>query len=194
MQASIELIVGLCNPGKRYAKTRHNAGAWLVESLLELQKASLRAEAKFFGLTSHVLLGAQRCHVLLPSTYMNESGRALKAVMNFYKINVEQIIIAHDDLDLPPGVARLKEGGGHGGHNGLRDIIDQLGTKDFKRIRIGIGHPPKNHDQEVVDYVLSPPSRTEKSHIETAIAATLEVLPLVAEGQLQKAMHLLHST
>jgi PTH1 family peptidyl-tRNA hydrolase len=191
LQPPLELIVGLCNPGKRYAKTRHNAGAWLVETLLEQQGASLRAEAKFFGLTSQLTVGAHRCHVLLPTTYMNESGRALKAIMSFYKINPDKILIAHDELDLPPGVARLKHGGGHGGHNGLRDIIDHLSTKEFQRIRIGIGHPPKGED--VVDYVLSTPTRTERSQIETAIAATIEVIPLAIEGQMQKAMHLLHS-
>lgn len=192
MHTPIQLIVGLGNPGQEYTATRHNAGAWLVTAVAESCQHNLRLENKFKGHHSRVEIAGQECHLLIPATFMNLSGQAVGAVAKFYKINPENILIAHDDLDLPCGTVRLKFDGGHGGHNGLRDIIAHLNTPKFYRLRIGIGHPGKGND--VVNYVLQPPRRAEKELIDVAIQNTLAVLPEIVSGQIQKAMKELHTS
>lgn len=187
----IQLIVGLGNPGKEYEQTRHNAGAWFVESLADQTHTTLRPMAKFQGLHSIVEIHNQECHLLIPTTFMNLSGQAVKALASFYKIPAEAILVLHDEIDLPVGTVRLKFDGGHGGHNGLRDIIQHLGTHKFYRIRIGVGHPGTS--QEVVDYVLKPPKKEEHSQIDIALQKAGEALPLILAGEYQKAMQQLHS-
>ncbi len=187
----IQLIVGLGNPGQRYANTRHNVGAWLVESLAKQHHAHLKIEPKFKGQAARITLHDHECWILIPNTFMNLSGQAVKALADFYKIPAEAILVAHDELDFPAGVIRLKQGGGAGGHNGLKDTIAQLHTPDFLRLRIGIGHPG---DRDLVhDYVLNPPSKHENTLIETAIDNALSIMNDLAEGHLQKAMQTLHS-
>ena len=150
---SIQLIVGLGNPGAQYEDTRHNAGFWFVEQLARAYGGSLQPEKKFFGYAARITIGGQDVRLLTPSTFMNRSGQAVNAIATFYKIPPQAILVAHDELDHPPGIGRLKQGGGHGGHNGLRDIISSLGNnKDFCRLRIGIGHP--GNSKAVVNYVL----------------------------------------
>jgi peptidyl-tRNA hydrolase, PTH1 family len=188
---SIKLIVGLANPGSQYAKTRHNAGQWFVEALMQSSSDLLKPESKFFA--SHALTHIHQVpvRVMIPMTYMNESGKALVAYSQFYKINPDEILVVHDELDLDPGVARLKQGGGHGGHNGLRHIIQALGTPNFHRLRIGIGHPG-NRD-EVVNFVLHVPSADERQKIDQAIFDALRVMPLVMTDKIQDAMKELHT-
>lgn len=185
----IQLIVGLANPGPEYAATRHNAGAWFIESLIG--NAALKTESKLFCQMATISLHGQSCRVIIPSTYMNESGKALLAVAQFYKIPPDNILVVHDDLDLPIGVVRFKTGGGHGGHNGLRHIIQALGTPHFHRLRIGIGHPGQSHD--VVDYVLKKPSGEDRKAIDDAITKALHVMPDVMTDRLQEAMKKLHT-
>lgn len=187
----ILLIAGLGNPGKAYVTSRHNAGAWVVEALAKQASLHLKAEAKFQGLTAKIALDHEKCWLLIPTTYMNHSGRSVGAVANFYHIPAEAILVIHDDLDLPPGIARFKQGGGEGGHNGLKDIVAQLGSKDFWRLRIGIGHPG-NRDQ-VHNYVLSPPSRVDLQKIERVIEQSLILLPAFIAGQQQKVIQALHN-
>ena len=187
MTSCIGLIVGLGNPGAEYADTRHNAGFWWVDTLAQASGTRWSREAKFHGMAGR----AGECWLLKPTTFMNRSGQALAALAQFYKLTPEQILVVHDELDLPPGVARLKQGGGHGGHNGLRDIIERLGSKDFWRLRLGIGHPGDKN--QVVDYVLQRPSKDDHVVIMTAITQSLGVLPLIASGEMQRAMHELHS-
>lgn len=180
----ISLIVGLGNPGSRYEQTRHNAGFWFVEELARLKGAHFRPESKFSGEVCKVVLEGRDVWLLKPDTFMNRSGLAVNRLASFYKIPVEQILVAHDELDLEPGTARLKTAGGHGGHNGLRDIIAHLG-KEFHRLRIGIGHP--GHRDQVTDYVLHRASQDEQISIENSIDDALRVLPLLAEGSWEKA-------
>ena len=189
--ASIGLIAGLGNPGADYAATRHNAGFWFVDALAAAHGASLRAEAKFHGELGRAAVGGRDVWLLKPTTFMNHSGQAVAAVARYYKLAPEQILVAHDDLDLPVGTARLKRGGGHGGHNGLRDIINHLGSRDFLRLRLGIHHP--GDSKAVVDYVLGRPSAADREAIEDAIARALDVMPLVVSGDLERAMNRLHS-
>jgi len=191
LTADIQLIVGLGNPGPEYDKTRHNAGAWLVQRLADQAGETFRAEKKFQGLACKTKLEGRECKLFLPTTYMNHSGQAVKAIANFYKIPAESILVAHDELDLPCGEVRLKQNGGHGGHNGLRDIINHLGGKQFFRLRLGIGHP--GHSDDVVDYVLHPPSRSELQKIEIAVDTALAHLPILLAGDDQKAMKELHT-
>ena len=191
MPQGIQLIVGLGNPGAEYENTRHNAGAWFVSGLAEATRLTLRPNSKFHGLHASGNFHGQECHLFIPTTYMNLSGRAVKAVSHFYKIDPAAILVAHDELDLPTGIARLKFDGGAGGHNGLTDIISHLNTRQFYRLRIGIGHP--GNSKEVSDYVLKPPRKSERSEINQAIVNSEQILPLLLEGQFQKAMHLLHS-
>jgi len=187
---SIELIAGFGNPGSKYEQTRHNAGFWLVEEIARLKGAHFRPEGKFSGEVCKVVLEGRDVWLLKPDTFMNRSGLAVQKLASFYKIPVENILVAHDELDLEPGTARLKTGGGHGGHNGLRDIIAHLG-KEFHRLRIGIGHPGDR--SQVVDYVLHRASQDEQISIENSIDDALRVLPLLAEGSWEKAVHRLHS-
>ncbi|HEY9200721.1 MAG TPA: aminoacyl-tRNA hydrolase [Gammaproteobacteria bacterium] len=187
---SIELIAGLGNPGSKYEQTRHNAGFWLVDEIARLKGAHFRPESKFSGEVCKVVLEGRDVWLLKPDTFMNRSGLAVQKLASFYKIPVENILVAHDELDLEPGTARLKTGGGHGGHNGLRDIIAHLG-KEFHRLRIGIGHPGDR--SQVVDYVLHRASQDEQISIDNSIDDALRVLPLLAEGSWEKAVHRLHT-
>lgn len=189
-QVTIELIAGLGNPGSKYEQTRHNAGFWLVEEIARLKGAHFRPESKFSGEVCKVELEGREVWLLKPDTFMNRSGLSVNRLASFYKIPAENILVAHDELDLEPGTARLKTGGGHGGHNGLRDIIAHLG-KEFHRLRIGIGHPGDR--SQVVDYVLHRASQDEQISIENSIDDALRVLPLLAEGSWEKAVHRLHS-
>ncbi|NCN88342.1 MAG: aminoacyl-tRNA hydrolase [Gallionella sp.] len=187
----IKLIVGLGNPGAEYAATRHNAGFWWVDELARLHNANFRADGKFHGLIAKTALHGHEVQLLKPQTFMNLSGRAVGAVANFYKLQPAQILVVHDELDLPPGSAKLKLGGGHGGHNGLKDIIAHLGTKDFWRLRVGIGHPGER--AEVVNYVLNAPRKEEQVLIGKALQRAREIAPLIIEGKLEAAMLKLHS-
>lgn len=187
----IQLIVGLGNPGPQYAATRHNVGYWFVQKLCEQHHQNLMLESKFKASVGTIKLSGKTCRVIQPITFMNLSGQAVSSVANFYKIPSQQILVVHDELDLPVGTSRLKFEGGHGGHNGLRDIISQLGGNAFYRIRLGIGHPG-NRD-EVHDYVLHKPSLSDHDKIMTAIEHTLDVLPEVIEGKFDKAMNKLHT-
>ena len=188
---AIRLIVGLGNPGREYESTRHNAGFWWVDQLARLQKLSFKSEAKFHGLTARGQLHGHEMLLLKPQTFMNVSGRSVGALAQFYKIEPAEILVVHDELDLPPGVARLKIGGGHGGHNGMKDIIAHLGTKDFWRLRIGIGHPGERG--EVSDYVLKDPRREEREMIEEVMQKAQDVAHLIVEGKIEAAMLKLHS-
>jgi PTH1 family peptidyl-tRNA hydrolase len=186
----MKLVVGLGNPGRKYEATRHNAGFWWVENLAEAHHVPLRSEAAFAGRVGRLAGEPHDCWLLLPQTYMNLSGRSVHALSSFYKIAPEQILVVHDELDLPPGAARLKQGGGVAGHNGLKDIAAHLGP-DFWRLRIGIGHPG---DRAVVaDYVLHPPSAEDTELISAAIERSLEVWPSIARGDVAAAMHKLHT-
>lgn len=188
----VQLIVGLGNPGTEYQQTRHNAGAWLVEQLAARHAVSLKPESKFHGLTARIQCGQQDCRLVIPTTYMNRSGQSVSALCNFFKIEPESVLVAHDELDLPPGQARLKRNGGHGGHNGLRDIIQHFsGNKNFLRLRIGIGHPGEKN--LVSNFVLSNPAKTEKSAIDCALDESLRVIDAIIAGDLDKAMQQLHS-
>lgn len=191
MSNPIQLIVGLANPGTEYAQTRHNAGAWLVEQLAENHHESLRLENKFHGLVGKITVENQDCRLLIPTIYMNRSGLAIKAIANFYRISAQAILVVHDELDLPVGTARFKQAGGDGGHNGLKDTTTHLGTNNYWRLRIGIGHP--GHRDKVHDYVLSRPSRTDYENIMQAISQSLDVLPNFIQGQHQRAIQLLHT-
>lgn len=186
----MRLIVGLGNPGREYEATRHNAGFWWVENLADAQGITLRSESRFFGKVARVSGGGQDCWLLLPQTFMNRSGQAVGALAGFYKIAPGEILVVHDELDLPPGVARLKKGGGVAGHNGLKDISARLGP-DFWRLRIGIGHPGDR--AAVVNYVLHPPREEEAELISDAVTRSLEVWPLIFAGEMEKAMHRLHT-
>ena len=191
MSAAIKLIVGLGNPGAEYANTRHNAGFWWVDCVAHDESISLRPESKFHGLAGRVGNGSDELWLLQPQTYMNRSGLSVVALARFYKVTPEQILVVHDELDLPPGVAKLKQGGGHGGHNGLKDIIAHLGGPNFWRLRLGIGHPGDRN--EVANFVLKPPRQEEQRVIDDAIDVSLKVLPLLRKGDFPKAMHQLHT-
>jgi PTH1 family peptidyl-tRNA hydrolase len=182
-------VVGLGNPGPRYADTRHNAGFWLVDRLAAGRGSGFRRASRFHGEIAEVDLDG-RIWVLKPDTFMNRSGQAVVALTSFYRLPAEQVLIVHDDLDLPPGTVRLKRGGGHGGHNGLRDIVGQAGTPDFLRLRLGVGHPGPGAD--VVGYVLTRPPAEELRLIDEAIARALEVFPRIAAGEVDGVMNLLN--
>ncbi|SEK35118.1 peptidyl-tRNA hydrolase, PTH1 family [Atopomonas hussainii] len=189
---AIQLIVGLGNPGVEYEQTRHNAGAWFVERVAAAEGVTLAADRKYFGLTGRFRHQDQDVRLLIPTTYMNRSGQAVAALAGFFRIPIESILVAHDELDMPPGVAKLKQGGGHGGHNGLRDIIAQMANQNsFQRLRIGIGHP--GDSKLVSNYVLGRAPRNEQELIEASIANSLAVLPQLLDGDLKTAMQRLHS-
>ena len=191
LTADIRLIVGLGNPGADYVDTRHNAGFWMVEELAAEHGASFRAEKRFFAEICKFTNDGRDRYLMKPQNFMNHSGRAVAALARYYKIKPTQILVIHDELDLPPGTSRLKSGGGHGGHNGLRDCIAQLGSKDFLRVRLGIGHP--GDARKVINYVLRKPSISDRTAIDNAIQETLAVMPQVLEGNIEKAMHALHT-
>jgi len=184
----LKLIVGLGNPGSQYALTRHNVGFWLVDEWARQNQCQFRDDRKFFG---EVCKTPQQVWLLKPTTFMNRSGQAIAALSRFYRIPAEQILVIHDELDLPCGVAKLKRSGGHGGHNGLRDTISQLGSKDFLRLRMGIDHP--GNKNQVSDYVLKPPRKAQQQQMQDAIDKALGVLSALQQGQLEAAMLQLHS-
>ena len=191
----IQLIVGLGNPGTHYEATRHNAGAWFVEALAKQHHSVLKAEKRFRSLYSQFTLADQKIILLFPQTFMNLSGEAVALAARYFQIPAANILVAHDELDLPTGQAKLKFGGGHAGHNGLKDIIAQLVTKDFWRLRIGIDHPRHHHpQQDVVDYVLGKPSPQESSGIHAAIDLSLQVSDWLYQGAFNKAIQQLHTT
>jgi len=187
------MIVGLGNPGPQYHRTRHNAGADFVAALARHQNAILKAERKFAGETARIDIDGNEIRLLIPGTFMNLSGQSVAAMARFYQIEPAAILVAHDDLDLGPGTVRLKVGGGHGGHNGLRDIISALGNnRDFGRLRIGIGHP--GSAGEVVGYVLRRAPADEQQHIDASIENAIGVIPQLAAGQWNAAMKTLHTS
>jgi peptidyl-tRNA hydrolase, PTH1 family len=191
---SIRLIVGLGNPGPEYEQTRHNAGFWLVDQLADKFGAPLAREARFAGLASRIRIAGGEVWLLEPQTYMNRSGQSVGALARFFKIAPEEVLVVHDELDLPPGAAKLKKGGSAAGHNGLKDITAALGKQDYWRLRLGIGHPREmGLQQQVVDFVLHRPRREEMEAIEGAIERSLDVLPLLCEGKFEAAMMQLHS-
>ncbi len=188
---SIRLIVGLGNPGPEYESTRHNAGFWLVDNLAANR---LMREARHNALAAKTTIAGQEVWLLEPQTFMNRSGQSVGSLARFFKIAADEILVAHDELDLPPGIAKIKKGGSSGGHNGLKDITAALGTQDYWRLRIGIGHPRELQSQQpVVDYVLHRPRREEQLLIDQAIANSLEIVPLLCQGKFEAAMMQLHS-
>ena len=188
----IKLIVGLGNPGERYERTRHNAGYWWVDAVAQRKRAAWKKETKFSGWTTRVEEGGREFFLLKPSTYMNESGRSVASLSRFFKIEAGEMLVVHDELDLAPGVVKLKKGGGTGGHNGLTDIVASLDTKDFWRLRVGIGHPG---DRDLVaDYVLDKPRRAELDAILPPFERSFDLLPRLATGRLQDAMAWLHTS
>ncbi len=187
----IRLIVGLGNPGSEYEATRHNTGFWFVDRLAQRQNLSFKLESRHHGLTCKTILRGQEVRLLKPNTYMNRSGLSVSSLANYFRITPAEILVAHDELDLAPGEIRLKTGGGHAGHNGLRDIMSALGSRDFHRLRIGIDHP--NQRGAVVNYVLGRPSREDREAIEDAIEQALDCLDDIVPGELQRAMNRLHT-
>ncbi|MBT6207779.1 MAG: aminoacyl-tRNA hydrolase [Francisellaceae bacterium] len=184
----ISLIVGLGNPGNKYTTTRHNVGWWYLNELTQARGITLKANTKFNGLYAK---SEQGIHFIQPMTYMNLSGESVSSIANFYKIAVDEILVLHDELDLPAGTIKLKIGGGHGGHNGLRSLIAKLGSRDFNRLRIGIGHP--GHRDLVESYVLTTPNKSDLKLINESIADSMYSLDDIIYGNNQKAMQDLHS-
>ena len=192
MPTPVQLIVGLGNPGPDYARTRHNAGADWVEQLAQLLTTPLVNTPKFFGLSGRANTPQGELRLLIPTTYMNRSGQSVATLAQFYKIPVEAILVAHDELDLAPGIARLKQGGGHGGHNGLRDIIASLGNNpNFMRLRLGIGHP--GQAKQVADFVLKRAPSSEAELTQAASEKALAVRDDLLRGDWDKALRTLHS-
>ena len=192
---SIRLIVGLGNPGPEYEQTRHNAGFWLVDNLANsLPGCRLQRESRFNALVAKTAISGNDVWLLEPQTFMNRSGQSVGALARFYKINPDEVLVVHDELDLMPGVAKLKKGGSSGGHNGLKDITAALGTQEYWRLRLGIGHPRSlNLQQGVADFVLHRPRREEQSLIEESIDKSLRIIPLACEGKLDVATMQLHT-
>ncbi len=188
----VKLIVGLGNPGPQYHSNRHNAGVIFLHHLCKSYGGMLRAETKFYGEIGNTRIANQDIKLLFPTTYMNNSGKSVAAVCNFYKIEPQEMLVAYDEIDFAVGVTRLKLGGGHGGHNGIRDIIDALaGNRDFYRLRIGVGHP--GHKSLVSNYVLGDPSRADADRIMDDIAIAIRVMPKVVAGNWEEAMQELHT-
>ena len=187
----IRLLVGLGNPGPEYDDTRHNAGFWWIDAVVRKLNASLVADRSYHGLVARVNRPAGPLWLLEPQTYMNLSGKSVAALARFFKIAPDEILVAHDELDIPPGALKMKLGGGHAGHNGLRDIHAQLGTADYWRLRLGIGHPGVK--AEVVNYVLRKPSPEHREAIQQCIARSLDALPLLLDGEMERAMMKLHA-
>jgi PTH1 family peptidyl-tRNA hydrolase len=187
----LRLIVGLGNPGQEHARTRHNAGFHFIDALAEREGVRFGLESKLFGETAKVHIGGEPVWLLKPATYMNLSGKSVTAALRYWKIEPEQAVLAHDELDLPPGVARLKFDGGHGGQNGLRDTMQLLGHGRFHRLRIGIGHP--GHKDRVTGWVLGRPGKDDELLISRAIDRAMDVLPLAVQGNTMDAMTRLHT-
>lgn len=189
--SQIKLIVGLANPGAKYEGTRHNAGEWLVNKLVRMYNTSLKEEAKYFGKVAKINTAQGEVRLLVPTTFMNLSGKAVGALANFYRIKPEEILVAHDELDLPPGVAKIKQGGGHGGHNGLKDIIASLGnSNNFYRVRIGIGHP--GHKDLVAGYVLGKPAPQDQEKINSAVDEASRCVEVLFKDGIMKATNRLN--
>ncbi|CDG17695.1 aminoacyl-tRNA hydrolase [Xenorhabdus doucetiae] len=190
--SNIKLIVGLANPGAEYAQTRHNAGAWFVDLLAQRYHQSLKEESKFFGLTARININGQDIRLLVPTTFMNLSGKSVLALAGFYRIQPDEILVVHDELDLPPGVAKMKLGGSNGGHNGLKDIQNKLGNNpNFHRLRIGIGHPGDKN--KVVGFVLGKPLACEQKLIDDAIDEALRCTDILIKDGMSKAINRLHA-
>jgi PTH1 family peptidyl-tRNA hydrolase len=188
---SIRLIVGLGNPGAEYEQTRHNAGFWLID---QLARGELKRETRFQALAAKTRIAGNEVWLLEPQTFMNRSGQSVGALARFYKINPDEVLVVHDELDLPPGAAKIKKGGSSGGHNGLKDITAALGTQDYWRLRLGIGHPRElNLQQPVVDFVLHRPRKEEQSLIDLGIEKSLSVIALLCEGKFEQATMELHT-
>lgn len=188
---AIRLMVGLGNPGLEYKTTRHNAGVWWLDNIAQQCSAKFSLVGKFQGLAAKVILSEHEVWLLKPQTYMNLSGQSVKALAHFYKILPEEILAIHDELDLPVGSAKLKFGGGHGGHNGLKNIQALLGTPNFWRLRLGIGHP--GDKSQVTDFVLKTPAKNEMENIAIAMEEAMTVLPQIVSGDFEQAMRELHS-
>jgi PTH1 family peptidyl-tRNA hydrolase len=189
---SIRLIVGLGNPGQEYEQTRHNAGFWFVD---QIAGGALSRETRYNALAAKKRIAGQEVWLLEPLTFMNRSGQSVGAIARFFKIAPDEILVAHDELDLAPGIAKIKKGGSSGGHNGLKDITAALGTQDYWRLRIGIGHPRvQNLQQAVVDYVLHRPRKEEQALIDEAVAKSLKVVDLLCEGKFEAATMQLHTS
>ncbi len=189
--AALRLIVGLGNPGAEHTRTRHNAGFWFIDALARREGARFGMESKLHGETAKIVLDGQTLYLLKPSTFMNKSGIAIASALRYWKIEPEEMLVAHDDLDLPPGAARLKFDGGHGGQNGLRDTFAHLGHGKFHRLRLGIGHP--GHKDRVTAWVLGRPGVADEAAIIDAVASSLDVLPLAVRGEFNEAMKRLHT-
>jgi len=187
---ALQIIVGLGNPGPEHLLTRHNAGFWFVDALARGQGAQFRSHSRYHGEICRVEVGGRELVLLKPHTYMNRSGLAVRALLDYLKAPVGELLVVHDELDLPPGTARFKQGGGHGGHNGLRDTITHCGA-DFWRLRLGIGHPGDR--SEVIDYVLQRAPRTDEDAVLGSIEASLDALPVFVRDGAEKAMKQLHS-
>jgi peptidyl-tRNA hydrolase, PTH1 family len=188
----IKLFVGLGNPGPEYEATRHNAGFWWIDALARDLKLTLSPERSYHGLVARTQVGGRPIWLLEPQTFMNVSGKSVAALARFFKIEPNEILVAHDELDVGPGQAKLKLGGSHAGHNGLRDIHAQLGTADYWRLRLGIGHPGVK--SEVVNWVLKRPLKEQREAIEDAIVRTLHAFPALVAGEMDKATLLIHTS
>lgn len=186
----IKLLVGLGNPGDKYAATRHNAGFWWIDQLAIQTNSKLALDAKFLGIAGKLNPNTDTW-LLKPTTFMNVSGKSVAALANYYKILPAQILVIHDELDLPPNTAKLKKGGGHGGHNGLKDIASALGTADFWRLRLGIGHPGDRN--EVINFVLKAPLKDEQTAINQCIDDSMQIVPQLLSGDFETAMLKLHT-
>ncbi|SUA55046.1 aminoacyl-tRNA hydrolase [Oligella urethralis] len=192
MTEAIRLIVGLGNPGAKYEATRHNAGFWMLDLLAEDFHADFKLEHNFFGEVAKFRRGGETIYLLKPATYMNLSGKAVQALSHFYKIPVQSMLVVHDELDLMPGQIKLKRGGGHAGHNGLRDIQSKLGSNDYWRLRVGIGHPRSlNLSQGVADFVLHMPSKADHEHIVACLYRARQAIPALLDGDRERANRLL---
>ena len=189
--STLRLLVGLGNPGPEYLQTRHNAGFWLVDAFAQRHGLELQPETKFFGTTTRLQKGAWDLRMLQPMTFMNRSGKAVAALANFYKIKPEEILVAYDELDLPPGVAKFKTGGGSGGHNGIKDITAAIGSPDFHRLRIGIGHP--GHKSKVTGYVLGKAPAQDQQLMDDTIAQACQSIEVLLDQGLVAAQQQLHS-
>jgi PTH1 family peptidyl-tRNA hydrolase len=187
----IKLIVGLGNPGKDYQEHRHNAGFWFVESLASSKGSKFSSQSKFLGETSSIAFDSNKVFLLKPKTFMNNSGASIKSFLSYYNISPDETLVVHDELDLPIGAVKIKLAGGHGGHNGLRDTIKALNSKDFYRLRIGIAHPGSKDD--VVDYVLDAPSKLELSSIEQGMSNAMNIIEMLVNGNFEDAMKALHT-
>lgn len=191
MTLPVRLVVGLGNPGAEYEDTRHNAGFWFVDSLAEQYRAQFKVESKFSGQACRIRVDGEECWLLKPATFMNRSGQSVSGLAKYFKIPLQQILVVHDELDLPAGAVRLKKGGGAGGHNGLRDIMSAMGSRDFHRLRIGIDEPERRGPG--VDFVLGRPGKAAREAIMDGIDRAIDCLDEILDGRLQQAMNRLHT-